>query len=100
MLTLDPELEQRIIESKVETAGGSLSALEPAEQRRWINALSGTVRASQEQGYVPIILCSEAARPLVKSSSSREMRNLVVLSAAEIDPEVSVESIGQIKTED
>ncbi len=49
---------------------------------------------------MPIVLCSETARPLVKSGSSREIRHLVVLSAAEIDPEISVESIGQIKVED
>ncbi len=100
VLTLAPALEQSIIESKVDTAGGSVAALEPADQRRWISALSESVKTVQEQGYVPVVLCSENARPLVKSSSSREIRHLVVLSAAEIDPEISVEVIGQIKVED
>ncbi len=100
VLTIDPKLEQRIIESKVETAAGVIAALEPAEQRRWINALSNSVKSVQDLGHMPIILCSEAARALVKSSSIREIPHLVVLSAPEVDPEITVEAIGQIVMEE
>jgi flagellar biosynthesis protein FlhA len=100
VLTIDPKLEQRIIESKVETAAGIIAALEPAEQRRWINALSNSVKSVQDLGHMPIILCSEAARALVKSSSIREIPHLVVLSAPEVDPEITVEAIGQIVMEE
>lgn len=100
VLTIDPKLEQRIIESKVETAAGVIAALEPVEQRRWINALSNSVKSVQDLGHMPIILCSEAARALVKSSSIREIPHLVVLSAPEVDPEITVEAIGQIVMEE
>ncbi len=100
VLTIDPKLEQRIIESKVETAAGVIAALEPAEQRRWINALSNSVKSVQDLGHMPIILCSEAARALVKSSSIREIPHLVVLSAPEVDPKITVEAIGQIVMEE
>ena len=99
VLTLDPGLEQNIIASKVETPTGIRAALEPELQRHWISALSGSVKSVQDQGTMPILLCSEAARALVKSSSRREIPHLVVLSAPEIDPEFSVESIGQISAE-
>ena len=97
MLTIQPELEQRLIDSRLETAGGLIAALEPAEQRAWIEALSNSVRSVQEQGDFPVILCSEAARPLVKSSSMREIPDLAVLSVPEIMPDMKIEALGEIR---
>jgi len=53
--------------------------------------------AVQEKGYLPIILAPEAVRVLIKSSTEREMPNLVVLSVPEIDKEIRIESLGEIK---
>lgn len=99
VLTIEPQFEHRIIESRVETTGGVVPGLEPAVQRRWINALTNAVRSVQEQGYLPIVLCSEAARPLVKASATRETPDLVVLSVQEIVADVRVESVGEIQVE-
>jgi flagellar biosynthesis protein FlhA len=100
VITLDPSLEQRIIDSRVETAGGVIPALQPDVQRAWINALLNSVQQARSQGVFPLILCSEAARPLVKASAQRDLPDLVVLSAPEIVPEVKVESIGEISIEE
>jgi flagellar biosynthesis protein FlhA len=100
VLTIDPSLEQQIIDSRVDTPMGALAALEPAVQRRWIRALTQAVQAIQKQGYYPVLLCSEAARALVKSSSEREIPDLVVMSVPEIVPDVQVESIGEIRIEE
>ncbi len=97
VITINPGLEQMIIDSRVETAGGLISALKPDVQRKWINAVTNMVRRVQEQGLFPIVLCSEAARPLVKASTAREIPDLVVLSVAEIIPEVRVEGVGEIR---
>jgi flagellar biosynthesis protein FlhA len=99
VLTLAPDLEQKIIESRVETPTGPTAALEPALQRKWLTSLTNAVRGVQEQGHLPIILCSEAARPLVKGSTLREIPHLVVLSVPEIVPEVKVESLGEVRIE-
>lgn len=99
VMTIEPSLEQRIIESRVESPMGALAALEPALQRQWIKALTSSVTAVQKQGFFPLILCSEAARALVKSSTEREIPDLVVLSVPEIVSDVRVEAIGEIKLE-
>jgi flagellar biosynthesis protein FlhA len=99
VLTIDPGLEQKIIDARVDTAAGALSALEPALQRQWIKALTLAVAAVQKQGHFPLILCSEAARALVKSSTEREIPDLVVLSVPEIVADVQVEAIGEIRIE-
>ncbi len=100
ILTIQPELEQKLIDSRLETAGGLIAALEPAEHRRWIETLSNAVKEVQERGEYPVILCSEAARPLVKSSSSREIPELVVLSVPEIVPDIKIEALGEIRMEE
>jgi flagellar biosynthesis protein FlhA len=99
VLTVEPSLEQKIIDSRVDTPGGSMSALEPALQRQWIKALMLAVTAVQKQGFFPLILCSEAARALVKASTEREIPDLVVMSVPEIVADVQVEAIGEIRIE-
>lgn len=100
VLTINPALEQEIIDSRVETAGGVVAGLDPQVQRAWIGAVSNAVQLVQEEGNLPIVLCSEAARPLVKASTEREIPTLVVLSVPEIVPDVRVEALGEIKIEE
>ncbi|MDR1302021.1 MAG: flagellar biosynthesis protein FlhA [Treponema sp.] len=97
VLTLDPGLEQQIIDSRVETSSGLVSALDPAVQNAWIKALTRSVAAVQEHGWYPIIVCSESARYLVKSSTDRDLPELVVLSVPEIVGDVTLESVGVIR---
>ncbi|MDR0600205.1 MAG: flagellar biosynthesis protein FlhA [Treponema sp.] len=99
VLTIDPGLEQKIIDSKVETVSGVISALDPPVQSGWIKALSRAAAAVQEQGWLPVVLCSEAARFLVKQSTFRELPELAVLSVPEIVSEITVEAVGEIKIE-
>jgi flagellar biosynthesis protein FlhA len=99
VLTLEPGLEKKIIDSRLETARGIVSGLEPATHRRLLTALANAVKAVQEQGYHEVVLCSEAARPLVKSATAREIPHLAVLSSLEVSPDVTVESLGEIRIE-
>ncbi|MDR1905176.1 MAG: flagellar biosynthesis protein FlhA [Treponema sp.] len=97
VLMLDQTLEQKIIDSRVETSYGIVSAMKPELQSAWMKALSRAMAAVQEKGYFPVILCSEAARYLIKSSAERDLPDLVVLSIQELVQEITVESVGVIK---
>ncbi len=99
VLTVAPALLQKIVDSKVNTVNGPVAALEPSLQRAWIHALSQSVASVQELGYMPVILCPEEARFLVKSSTEREIPDLVVLSVPEVANDIRVESLGEIRTE-
>lgn len=99
VLTISQSLEQKILDSSVETASGVMSAMDPPTRTAWIKALSRSVAAVQDQGWYPVILCSEAARYLVKSSSERELPDLVVLSVPEVVADVTVEAVGEIRVE-
>jgi flagellar biosynthesis protein FlhA len=97
VITLDPSLEQQLLDSKVETAHGNITGLAPEIHRKYINSVMNTVRMVQERGYFPLILTQEAVRPLVKESTKREIPNLVVLSVPEIIDSITVEGIAEIR---
>ena len=98
VLTIDPPLEQKIIESRVETSSGSvISALDPAVQKAWVKNLFRSVAAMQDHNWFPVVVCSEAARYLVRSSTEREIPALVVLSVPEIASDVTLEAVGVIR---
>ena len=100
VLVLDPALEGIISESKVQTNTGDFYlALKPDLQKAWSSAFRRAVAAVKERGFSPVILCSEQVRYLVKGSIDRELPEVAVLSAPEIAPDFSVESIGVIRLE-
>lgn len=99
VLTLNPDLEQKIISSRDESAGTVIAALEPRLHRAWINAVANAFQSVQSKGYYPIILTSEAARALVRSSTEREFPELAVLSVPEIASGYKVEALGEINVE-
>ena len=100
VLTLDPALEQKIIDSKYETSSGVVCALDPPTQRAWIKATVKAVTAVKEKGWMPVILCSESARFLIKNSTDREIPDLAVLSVPEIVSNIIPEAVGIIKLEE
>lgn len=99
-LTIDPQLEQALIDSRTDTAGGPVAALKPQMMRRWINAVTNTVQTIHDAGYLPVILSSEEARPLVKRSTLREIASIIVISIPEVPADMKVESLGEIKIEE
>jgi len=85
VLTIDPELEHKIIDSRHEMPLETISALEPQMQRAWIKAVLKASEKAIEKEYKPVILCSEQARYLVKYSTDREIPDLIVLSVPEFN---------------
>ena len=100
VLTIEPELEHLIGESRIETASGAVAALEPETQRKWVNAVANSVRGIEQMGYFPILLCSEAVRALVKSSLKRDFPGITVLSVPEVVSNVRIEQLGEISLEE
>ncbi|MDR2479099.1 MAG: flagellar biosynthesis protein FlhA [Treponema sp.] len=99
VLTIDSALEQKIIDSKYETRSGLVSAMDPPSHQSWIKAVSRAVAAVKGKGWLPVILCSEEARYLVKNSTDRELPDLAVLSVPEIVPDIIPEAVGVIRLE-
>ena len=78
-------------------------ALDPVDRRKWIGSVSECLARVTEKGYQPIILCTQPVRPLVKSSTEREMPGIIVLSDMEAlaaGKHVMIEVIDKIDDKD
>ena len=97
VVTIDPSFEEKLVESRVDTASGPVSGLDLQTNQAWLQAVNLVFANVHDMGYLPVILCSEAARLLVKRSTENEYPGLIVLSVPEINKDVKVTNIGIIK---
>ena len=61
--------------------------------------MSASIAAVRDRNYLPIVLCADEVRQLVKSSTEREIPGLVVISISEVmaaGSDIKVETIGDI----
>lgn len=100
VLTINPAIEKKIIDSRTERIGGDIAALSPDFHKKWIGAVANTVKSVRDKNSWPVILCSESARPLVRSSIVREIPDLVVLSVPEIAEGITITPLGEIRLEE
>ncbi len=100
VLRLSPGLSQKILEHRVEQPGQKpYVAFDPVDGRNYINAMSASIAAVRDRNFLPVVLCVDEVRQLVKSSTDREIPGLVVLSISEVmsaGGEIKVETLGDI----
>lgn len=100
VLNLSQALAQKLIDKKVQIIGGKPTvAFNLTEGRKFINAVSSAIVAVRDKNFIPIILCPDEARNLVKSAIERECPGVVCLSISEVlaaGPDLKVEALGEI----
>lgn len=94
-ITLDPQAEQAFIDSRVQSPDSISLALTPDFRQKFLAQMRQTL-SQIDSSYMPVVLCSEAARPLVSYLISKEIPDLAVLSAQELDDSVSVTIVSQV----
>lgn len=101
VLQLSQSASEKILQHIYTPSDGSAPklAFDPVDNRKWINAVSASIAAVREKNYLPIILCDESVRLVVKSSVDFEMPGTVVLSVNEVmaaGRNVNLEILGEI----
>jgi len=96
VITIDPKVEQMILDSIQKTEFGSYLALDPSVSNSIISNLSKNVQRLVQLGSQPIVLASPVVRLYVKRLTENVLPGLVVLSYNEIDPGVEVQSVGTV----
>jgi flagellar biosynthesis protein FlhA len=96
VITIDPELEQQIVESIQRSDFGSYITLEPTITQKIINNLFKLIQNTMSAGQPPIVLASPNVRPYFKKLTEQSFPDLVVLSYNEVDPSIEIQSIGMV----
>ncbi len=99
VMTVAQVLEQHLIENATESSEGAIALLEPQLHRRLMNTVADRLQQIQREGHHPILLCSEAARPLLSHLLRRRFPSLTVLSIQEIVSGITIETFGEIAIE-
>lgn len=98
VITLDPQLEQLIMDSVQKTEIGAYLAIEPSVSGKIINNLTKLVEKIVQLGKQPVVLASPVVRLYFKRLTEQHIPGLVVLSYNELDPEAEVRSVGILKS--
>lgn len=96
VITLDPQLEQEIMESIQHSEQGSFIALDPEKTQSIFNSLNTQLSKLTSLGIQPIILTSPVVRIYFKKLVEQIAPDLIVISYNEIDPSTEIQSIGMV----
>jgi flagellar biosynthesis protein FlhA len=96
VITLDPKLEQLIMERVRQSENGAYVALEPDVVQRLFSSLKASVERLSALGITPIALTSPVVRMHFKKIVEQMVPDLVVLSYNELDQKVEIRSEGLV----
>ncbi len=98
-ITIDPVLEQRMIEAVRSGESGAFLALDPVVTEGFLTSADEQIMAAERLGHEPAIVCSASLRPVIKRLLRAGRPRLRVLSFAELTSGVPVEPLGVINVE-
>lgn len=96
VITLNQALEEKIMSSVQHTDQGSYVALEPQTIQRIIQNTSREMTKLTEMGISPVILTSPIVRIYFKRLVEQYLPGLIVISYAEIDSVIEIQSVGTV----
>jgi len=96
VVTLDPKVEQEIMDSVKQTEQGSYLALDPEITRELIESVQTEIQKLEDLGKNPIIVTSPIVRMYFKRLMQDYFKDLIVISYNEIDSNVELQSVGMV----
>ncbi len=96
-ITLDPALENRIAGGVQRTDHGSFVTMDPASMKKMLDSLNTELQKLTNMGYQPIVLTSPSVRIYFRKLVERSVPGIIVLSHAEIEPNVEIQILGVVK---
>lgn len=97
VITLDPSLEQLIVENTKQSEHGAYLAIEPAQIHRIFERLAALIEKVKNLGQTPLVLTSPLVRRQFRKIAEQVSPELAVLSFNEIEQSVEVYSEGVVK---
>ncbi len=92
VLTLEPRFEREILEAIEQGTGINFELMQ-----KMMRAFEKTMKDEKLQMAQPVLICSPHLRRHLKKIAERVMPSLVVLSSAEVSPDVKLLSLGVVE---
>ncbi len=97
VITIEPELEQKILDSIKHTEKISYAGLDPRTIQQIYNSTINEFKKNVGKDYDVVVLCSPLIRSYFRKIIEKILPNMAVLSYNEILPKVEVRSAGMVK---
>ncbi len=98
-VTLDPKVEQMLIESVQKSDFGTRIVVRPQTTQKTIDQIQLSLDRGAEEGVAPVILTSPAIRPYFRQMIDRSFPRVPVMSLNEIAPDIELQSLGVVGPE-
>ncbi len=97
VLTLDPLLEHQLVETLRPTDAGPQLAMDPARVERIVDEVARRVRAVEDAGWSPVLVCAPALRAPLRRVVALTSPGVAVLSYSEVSgPGLGIETVGVV----
>jgi len=96
VLTLEPLLEQSLLEAVRPGDSGSWLALDPVRMEQLVQGIGDAVRSAESTGRRPAVVCSAQLRPAIRRLVATGRPDLPVLAYPELARNLDIEPVGVI----
>src|SRR3954465_12802138 len=96
VMTLDPDFEQRLLESIRQTDGGQVLAIDAGAVDALVHGCSGMLEEAERSGLSPVLVCSPQVRAALSRLIRQVLPRLPVISYTEVSRTAQIESLGVV----
>ena len=96
VVTLDPKIEQEIMNSVKQTEQGAYLTLDPEKTKSIISSTKKEIEKLENLGKNPIVITSPIVRMYFKKLTEDYFRDLIVVSYNEIESNIELQSVGMV----
>ena len=96
VVTLDPKIEQEIMESVKQTETGAYLNMDPSRSKAIMTSVGKESQKLENLGKNPIVITSPIVRMYFKRLTEDYYRDLIVVSYNEIESNVELQSVGMV----
>ena len=96
VVTLDPKIEQEIMNSVKQTEQGAYLTLDPDRIKKIMDSVGEETEKLENLGKNPIVITSPIVRMYFKKLTEDYYPDLIVVSYNEIDTNVELQSVGMV----
>ena len=96
VVTLDPKIEQEIMNSVKQTEQGAYLTIDPERTKAIMKSVETETAKLENLGRNPIVITSPIVRMYFKKLTEDYFRDLIVVSYNEIDANVELQSVGMV----
>ncbi len=96
VVTLDPKLEQEIMNSVKQTEQGAYLTLDPEKTKAIMASVETEIAKLEDLGKNPIVITSPIVRMYFKKLTEDYFKDLIVISYNEVESNIELQSVGMV----